>query len=106
MRKKTTQSKRPESQRGRTSSKKPPSKAELQHIKDRIIYLRQEEYRYILERDELKKKIREETAWLKDLNNSLELKERRIRDTESEHKKYETDVKKRGITGKMLGISL
>ena len=100
MRKKTTQSKQ------QTSAKKPPSKAELQHIKDRIIYLRQEEYHYILERDELKKKIREETAWLKDLNNSLELKERRIRDTESERKKYEADVKKRGITGKMLGLSL
>lgn len=100
MARKTTSSKR------QTSAKKPPSKAELQRIKDRIIYLRQEEYRYILERDELKKKIREETAWLKDLNNSLELKERRIRETESERKKYEADVKKRGITGKMLGISL
>lgn len=85
------------------TSKKDPTKADLQRIKDRIVYLRKEEYRCILDRDRLNREIRDTTAYLKDLNNSLELKERMLRETSAKLKKYEEAVKKRGITGKMLG---
>lgn len=70
------------------------------------MHLRKEEYRLLIQRDELKKKIRDETAWLKDLNSSLENTERQLRDNDAELKKYTADLKRRGITGAMINMVL
>lgn len=90
--------------RGKT--RKNPSATEIRKAEQKVMHLRKEEYRLLIQRDELKKKIRDETAWLKDLNSSLENTERQLRDNDAELKKYTADLKRRGITGAMINMVL
>lgn len=90
----------------KSAAKKPPTKAEIERAEKKYVYLLKEQRRLILHRDALRKEIREETSWLNDLKHSHELTERQITETSAELKKYAAELRKRGITGEMIGAFL